>query len=354
MRRLIGCILLTVGALAPTVGVSAQAKAGSIELRLLNAPSSRRNDPRARMYIIDHVHPGTSISRQLGILNHSANTVRVALYSGAADLAGGEFVPSAGRGGNDLASWMTITPPLVDVPPSREALATVTIAVPKGASSGERYGVAWAQLPTSAPNGNGTLEINRVGIRTYLSVGAEGEPASDFAIDSLTAERAADGTPVVIARVRNTGGRALDMAGSLQLTNGPGSLSAGPFAAKLGTTLGIGQSEPVTVPMDKQLPDGPWDARIDLHSGLVDRSASARITFPHEAGAASPVRTKPSPSRPLMLELVLLATLIGLFVLLILWIRGRRRRAIEAAAQHPSADEPPRLVPSPARPSRPS
>jgi len=281
------------------------------------------------MYIIDHIHAGASISRKLGILNHSATTVRIALYSGAAELAGGEFVPAAGRDGNELASWTTLSPPSIDVPPFRESFADVKVVVPRDATPGERYGVAWAELPRSVPSANGTSEVNRVGIRMYLSVGAGGEPASDFTIDSLTAERVADGTPVVIARVRNTGGRALDMAGSLQLTDGPGSLSAGPFVAKLGTTLGIDQSEPVTVPIDKQVPDGPWHARIDLHSGLIDRSASATITFPHAAGSGAAVKANPSPSRSLKIELVTLATLFVLIVLLILWVLRRRR--LEAA-----------------------
>ena len=49
----------------------------------------------------------------------------------------------------------------------------------------------------------------------------------------------------------------VDMTGSLSLSNGPGSLNAGPFPARLGTTLGINDTGRVTVPLDKRLPDGP-------------------------------------------------------------------------------------------------
>ena len=56
-----------------------------------------------------------------------------------------------------------------------------------------------------------------------------GAPLSDFTIDSLTAERAPDGRPMILAMVHNTGQRALDMDGTLQLLDGPGGLSAGPF-----------------------------------------------------------------------------------------------------------------------------
>jgi hypothetical protein len=119
----------------------------------------------------------------------------------------------------------------------------------------------------SAPiDGGGVIQVSRVGIRLYLSVGPGGPPAANFTIDSLKARRSPDGRPLVVAMVHNTGGRALDMNGPLQLLAGPGGLSAGPFPATLGVTLAIGDTEPVTIPLDKQLPAGPWNAQITLHS----------------------------------------------------------------------------------------
>ena len=85
---------------------------------------------------------------------------------------------------------------------------------------------------------------------------------------------------MVVASVHNSGGRALDMSGTLQLSSGPGGLSAGPFAANLGTTLAIGATEPITIMLDKQVPDGPWHALVTLRSGLLERSARATISFP--------------------------------------------------------------------------
>jgi hypothetical protein len=70
--------------------------------------------------------------------------------------------------------------------------------------------------------------------------------------------------------------------------DGPGGLSAGPFPATLGTTLGIDETESVQVVLDKRLPAGPWDARIVLHSGLLEHTGRATITFP-AAGIAAPV-----------------------------------------------------------------
>jgi hypothetical protein len=69
------------------------------------------------------------------------------------------------------------------------------------------------------------------------------------------------------------------MSGNLQLSNGPGGLSAGPFEATLGTTLGIGESHPVEIVLDPALPDGPWTARITLRSGEIERVVEGQVTF---------------------------------------------------------------------------
>jgi hypothetical protein len=76
------------------------------------------------------------------------------------------------------------------------------------------------------------------------------------------------------------------------MTDGPGSLSAGPFTANLGTTLGVGDTEPVTVPLDRQLPNGPWKVHLTLASGLVHHTVTATITFP--SGSRAGVSVAPS------------------------------------------------------------
>jgi hypothetical protein len=105
---------------------------------------------------------------------------------------------------------------------------------------------------------------------------------------------------MVVASVRNTGGRALDMSGTLQLLGGPDGLSAGPFPATLGVTLGIGETEEVSISLGSGLPDGPWDAHITLRSGLLERSAAATITFPAD-GASAPVPTRTGRGGPPLL-----------------------------------------------------
>ncbi len=295
---------------------------GGIGVQLLDAPLAANDDPRARIYIVDHLAPGTVIQRRIQVTNTTHSTQRVALYAAAATVSNGSFLGSAAHTPNELSTWTTVTPAKAEVPAGGSVTATVTINVPRDAAPGEQYGVVWAETRSSSEHEGAVVEVSRVGIRLYVSVGPGGAPAADFTIDSLTAQRSADGQPLVVASVHNTGGRALDMNGVLELGSGPGGLSAGPFPATLGVTLGIDDIEPVTIVLDEQIPAGPWDARITLHSGLLDRTASATITFP-DAGSAAPVTT--SSQRPVWLS-VLGACLIALvFALLTLFLTRRWR-----------------------------
>jgi hypothetical protein len=321
----------------PSPTASPAPAVGNIGVRLVDAPVSAGNDPRARVYIVDHLAPGTVIHRRIEVSNTTASTVHINLYAAAASVAKGSFLGADGHTANDLSSWTSVSPGAPDVPAGGKVTATVSITVPRDAAPREQYGVVWAEA-RSAPNagGGGVIQVNRVGIRLYLSVGPGGPPAADFTIGSLTAARAPDGRPTVRASVHNTGGRALDMNGTLQLLSGPGGLSAGPFPANLGTTLAIGDTESVTIVLDKQLPAGPWDAQITLRSGLLERSARGVITFPVAGAAplvaivgAEPLVATSSTQYgwpPLaILGLVVLLLLVILFLLVVLRRRKTRK-----------------------------
>jgi hypothetical protein len=188
------------------------------------------------------------------------------------------------------------------LPSGTSTFETVTINVPKRASSGKRYAVIWAAV--SAPAGGAITLVNRVGVRMYVTVGPGGAPSSNFVIGRLGARRSAGGEPLVVARIRNSGQRPLDISGTLTLSNGPGGLSAGPFSARLGTALAPGDSAALTVPLDKRLPLGPWRAHLQLTSGRIHRAAVARITFP---------RVAPTGSR----HLIPIAIVLGLLLFLV-------------------------------------
>jgi hypothetical protein len=139
----------------------------------------------------------------------------------------------------------------------------------------------------------------------------------------------------VTAQVHNTGGRALDVSGTLSLSDGPGSLSAGPFPAQLGSTLAPGQTTTVSVSLDKQLPDGPWNADLKLKSGLLEENVQARILFPSDPGAATPViPVAPQKSAAYLWALIGALVLLAALAIAFLIIVARRRRARQEATRH--------------------
>lgn len=327
MRRAV--VVAVVGALVmpaaflPAAG-AAPARHVGLSIQLLDGPASLQSDPRAHAYVIDHVPPGAGFTRHVGVYNDTGARQHVLLYSDAATIADGAFTPLPGRSENELTRWIAVNPSSVDLQQGQRATVTVSFNVARDATSGEYYGVVFAEMP--ARPSQGLAVASRVGVRVYLSVGTGGAPRSDFAITTLTGERDPDGFPIVQASVKNTGGRALDMSGQLWLKNGPGGLSAGPFPAQLGTTLGIGQEEPVTVKLDKQLPAGPWLAHLELQSDLIKHAAEATITFPTQAGTVG--KTVKAKAVPLaknkqvlgivagsIIGLVLIGLLIFLFLL---------------------------------------
>jgi hypothetical protein len=295
MRCVLAGVALSVAAAVPldasTAAAANRAPDGGIGLRLLDAPASAANDPRAQLYVVDHLAPGSIIQRRIEVSNNTATATHVGLYPAAATIVDGSFLGADGHTPNELSTWTSVDPGASDIPAGGEVTATVTITVPTNAAPGEQYGVVWAEARSSPIDGGGVTQVSRVGIRVYLSVGPGGPPAANFSVDSLTAMRSETGRPMVRASVHNTGGRALDMFGNLQLSAGPGGLGAGPFPATLGTTVAIGATETVTIILDMQIPAGPWEAGITLHSGLLERGAQATITFPG-AGASPPVETK--------------------------------------------------------------
>jgi hypothetical protein len=320
--------LLPLILLGESVGaVAAGATAPSpplVGIRLVDVPADLTNDPRAQLYIIDHLAPGAVIHRRVEVSSTGHEPMAVGLYAGAASITGGSFIGAAAPGQNELSGWISLDRSTVTLPPQGSALVEVTIVVPPRASSGERYAVVWASVSSSPAAPGAVLLVNRVGIRVYLDVGPGGDPPSDFQIENIAGARAADGRPMAIASVHNTGPRALDIRGDLWLSDGPGSLSAGPFTVTTGSTLAPGAMAPVEVLMDRRLPDGPWTVRLTLTSGLTQRSATATIRFPASPGTENAPVAPETIAWPPILGIggiVVLAALVGLCIL----ARHRRR-----------------------------
>jgi MYXO-CTERM domain-containing protein len=329
-RRLVLVVLVAGALCAPAIGASAQVTAPppppGLGVKLLQGPADSADDPRTHEYIVDHLAPGTTISRQIGFSNGESEPSDLSFYAAAADIHDGRFVPGAGHAANELTSWTTFSPTSATLAPGEILPVTVTIAVPPDATAGERYAAALAENSPPPSPGGGVTSVSRVGIRIYLSVGPGGAAVTSFSIDSMTAQRDADGIPFVTAQVHNTGERAIDLSGQLALTNGPAALSAGPFPLRTVATLAVGGSGTVTVLLDPGLPNGPWDGRITLESGKTSETVTGRLMFPSENGTSAVPTTDLRSGTDGSRMMVFVITLGLLLALLLLLVAVRRRR----------------------------
>ena len=328
VRRFLGAFtlaaaVLTVAAAALTPALAGSAQAvtkpppGVFGIRLADIPVIEADNPRAYRYIIDHLNPGVTIHRRVQIANLTPSAARITVYPDAAIIRGGSFVGDVGQTRSYLTTWITLSRHSVSLAPHTRAMVTVTIQVPPTASPGNLYGVIWAQETNLGKTSSGVniIETNRVGIRIYLNVGPGGPSPVNFDITSIRGTRSAHGQFMVVAQVNNTGGQAIDATGTLKLTNGPGGLSAGPYKEP-SVTLAPGQSQPITVVLNKQMPQGSWRATIDETSGITQRSAGATIDF-------YPVRSK----RLYLILAVVLIVLLLLAAALAVWLIRRNRRS---------------------------
>jgi hypothetical protein len=232
-------------------------------------------------YVIDYLPTGTVVHRRILILNEERETARLSVYPDAAHIAAGLFAGDRAATRSALTDWISVQHPVVTLAPGASVMDMVTITVPKGATRGEHYGVVWVQqaAKTSRGSGFGLTEVSRVGVRVYLAVGQGGSPPTSFDITSITARVSASGQPFIVAHVNNTGGRAVDLNGTVSLAGGPGNTSSGPFRAQQIVTLAPGQSWNMTFAVPRSLPAGSWQATVSLVSGMTRATGTADIRF---------------------------------------------------------------------------
>jgi hypothetical protein len=260
---------------------------GTVGIRLLEAPASRLDDPRALDYVVDHVHPGASFARSIQVSNGIDGPIRFDMLAGAATI-GGYGWSAQPFAANELTSWITLDPAHLTVPPGGSQVVVARFAVPQDASDGERFAALFAVTAPSAGDGN-VQTRSAVGIRVYLDVGRGGEPASSFTATDLRAQAGA-----ILAAVTNTGERALDVAGGLTLQEGPGGASAGPFDGQA-VTLAVGTSGTVVRPRPHGSSSGPMarHAGPSVRSRLADPGGDADLPRHREAASARDPRTTP-------------------------------------------------------------
>lgn len=172
MRRVASLAVAAVLLCCPAAAGAADAPAGSLGLRLLDAPADPP-DPRESRYLVARPAPGDSLRRRVEVSNTTDRRLEVQLYVAAASSDGpAGFDFAAGRTANELSEWTTVRPATVAVPAGGRAVAEVVVSVPEQATPGERVAVVWAEQADSSEGGL-TL-LSRVGVRMYVDVAAAG------------------------------------------------------------------------------------------------------------------------------------------------------------------------------------
>jgi hypothetical protein len=331
VRRLLGMImlLLAAGTVSPAAFAAAHRPGGQVPqrfgVRLVDVPVDEAHNPRALRYIVDYLPTGTVVHRRILIMNQETRTARFTVYPDAAQIAGGLFTGDAGATRSELTEWIGVQHPAVTLRPGASAMDLVTIRVPRVATRGEHYGVIWVQQAAfvHAASGFGVNDVSRVGIRVYLAVGHGGAPPTNFTIASIAGHRSAQGRPSILVQVENTGGRAVDLNGTARLAHGPGNSVAGPFRSQQIITLAPGQSGNLTFAPPRSLPNGPWQARVTVVSGLTTSAAAATVQFAPLAASHRGL----SAMAWISLSLVAAVVVLGVFAFIAARRAAGRRRA---------------------------
>ena len=305
---------------SPSPSASPGAPQGGIGIKLVDVPASQVNDPRARAYIINRLAPGTVLDRKFEVANLGTAPVALVLYPAAATIANGTFQFSAGHTQNLMTAWISLSRDALTLAPRSSATIAATFTVPANAPSGGQYGVIWAQ-ETSAGKGNVQL-VSRVGIRIYLSVGPGGGAPAGFTLGTPVTSRTPAGVPVVRVPVHNTGGAAVDIHGTLQLSGGPGGVSAGPFQTPAVLSLTPGQSGQSTFDLSAHLPEGSWQASVTMISGLITQTE--KVTLDFTSASITTAATAAHNPFPLVLVAGGIAAIIILAIAALLINRSRR------------------------------
>lgn len=220
-------------------------------------------------YITGTVAPGAEITRQVRVSNNTGIARDIAVTVVPATNDGGGFVEAPAGQTNPLTAWTTVDQPVVHLAAGQTKDVTVTVRVPETAPDTVQHALVFAGVDGA-----------KAGVRMYITVAGNG-PAAAPVIDTPTADRRADDTAVVRARVTNPAAYPMRIGGELNLTNGPGGAEIRGIAGG-GVTVEPGRSAEIefVVPGGRTVADGPWSATVTAADQYAQGSRSAEITFP--------------------------------------------------------------------------
>ena len=328
MRRMLGVLALTAaaGISFPSAAVAATALTAistpqTFGIRLVGVLPSEQGS------ITAFLHPGMTIRRRLKIENHESRTATFTVYPAAAHLSHGKFLTDPGAARSELTTWIRVAKPAVRLRPGKSTTDLITIKVPHIATIGEHYGVIWVQQAEQAHRGKKVhvAEVTRVGMSMFLTIGRGGVPPTKFVIGIIRGHDSTNRTWLT-ALVRNTGQRAVELSGSVSLTDGPGGTTAGPFRELQVVVLAPGQIAPVLFVPPRGLPAGQWLAKIKLVSGFTTETASAPVKLGN-GSAAGAISSRAIEIAGVIVGLVLVGCLLAALRLR----QNRRPRALRPA-----------------------
>lgn len=252
----------TVSAAPAVPAITAGVPGSGIGIGLIDAP---RQD-----YIVETLEPGDVITRKVRVYNNTGALRTVSVFPTPAFMDDVVFTDDGAGTTNALTSWMTIDRPTLQLRDGEDAQVAVTITVPSDAPSGPVY----ASLSAG-------VEGASAGVRMYVTVGGDNGPSADFTVTDLVPQRRSDGIATVLATVTNTGGRAIELTGTLRLTDGPDGRFTDTLSAQP-TTLAPHATGTVlfVVPGSASLSAGPWTARTRLRNGYFTHDLNSQVTFP--------------------------------------------------------------------------
>ena len=245
-------------------------------MKLVDPPPSSLANPLARTYITGALQAGGQLTARVEVSNSTTKVQTISLYVAAASMRAGVFSFADGHSANELSRWTALSSSSLHLVAGKASVIGVTVNAPRRISTGERYAVVWAAV--EAPGKTSVRLVNRVGMRMYVTAGRSA-PAR-YTVSKPKARRSSRGVPLLTATIRNSGRGTLTIVGSITLTHGPGGVRAGPFSFRLTRPLAPGNTRRLSLPLTRQLPRGPWRARVALTSGAARRFSSATITFP--------------------------------------------------------------------------
>ncbi|AOX66286.1 hypothetical protein BJK06_11440 [Curtobacterium sp. BH-2-1-1] len=336
-RRAAHSLLLVVAAsivwsvLVAPAGVAAAGTGSSPEpgigVQLLPGAEATDRSPTSR-YIRDTLRPGQTVERTIRVTNASDTERAVSMTTTAAGITDGAFrIDTAPR--SELTDWIGLDPASVDVPARSSALVRVRIAVPPDATGGERYAVVWAATASERPDGTGLRMVSRVGVRSYVAVSGPAALRTAFRVSEPRVGPSGD-ERTVLADVRNTGERAVDLTGTLVLADGPAGAVLPSITGDRPRTLAPGQRAALTFTVPAAVAPGTWLARIAVTDGVTTERTAGSIALPSASPRAATRIDRASGSHPSVGLVPVLLVLLVLASATVTALALRRRRSTTA------------------------